>query len=128
MAQPAAAGQEQFRAGHSQGFQRLPQPGTAGGDGTILPPFVESGAVSHIMPDWNAYGQVLPMKEFVNPLDAAGSLIQGQVRNGDVFVHQGVVHRSYLPFSFCSRSRQQATAQWFPSDFPHLLIKLAFPL
>ena len=80
------------------------------------------------MPDRNTHRQVLSMKERVYPLDTSGGLIQGQIRNRDVLVHQGVVHRSHLPFSFCSISRQQATAQWFPSDLPHLLIKLAFPL
>lgn len=60
------------------------------------------------------------MKKRVNPLDAASGLIQGQVRNRNVFMYQGVVHRSHLPFSFCSISRQQATAQWFQNDLPHL--------
>ena len=38
------------------------------------------------------------MKERVYPLDTTGGLIQGQVRHGDILVHQGVVHghRSFL--------------------------------
>lgn len=100
MAQPAAAGQEQFRAGHPQVFQRFPQTGTACGDRTVLPPLVEGSPVSYTVADKNSHRQMLLMKKRVNPLDAASGFIQGQVRNRNVFMHQGVVHGNPLPFSY----------------------------